>query len=161
MEKTYIATSKIAGKGCFANQNIKKDEIIFIAKGVKKKDSYDPNYEYGSHWMAIGKYKWLSPLRSNSLWFINHSCEPNAGLKRKINIVAMKNIKKGKEITLDYSTTEDDPYWKMKCSCGNKNCRKIIRNIHFLPENFLKKYKSYIPKWLQKSYIKNRQKVLK
>ena len=64
----------------------------------------------------------------------------------------MDNIKKGEEITIDYSITEDDPYWKMKCGCSNKDCRKTIRSIRFLPEKNFKKYRPFIPKFLKKFY---------
>ncbi len=50
------------------------------------------------------------------------ACTKNNGM----GIFASQDIKKGEEITFDYSSTEADPYWKMKCKCGSFNCRKII-----------------------------------
>jgi len=32
----------------------------------------------------------------------------------------MENIKKSEQITIDYSITEDDPNWNMKCECREK-----------------------------------------
>lgn len=153
--KVYIGKSRISGKGIFAKRDIKKNEIIFVVRGKIVKHSYEPNYQVGSRWLGIGKNTWVSPFRNNPLWFINHSCNLNAGLKDKKKIVAMKKIRKDEEITIDYSITEDDPYWKMRCGCGDKKCRKTIRSIRFLPKKLFKKYKPYILNFLQKSYISN------
>ena len=153
MKKVYVKQAKNTGKGLFAKKNIKKGEVIFIVKGKIVKGLYGADYsQVHPRCLAADTNMWLSPLRTNPWWFINHSCKPNAGLKGKVTVVAMKNIKKGQEITIDYSTTEDDPTWTMKCRCGHKNCRKIIRSARFLPEKLFKKYKPYIPEFLQISY---------
>jgi len=68
----------------------------------------------------------------------------------------MQNIKKGEEITIDYSITEDDPYWKMTCVCGQIECRKVIQSIRFLPKKLFRKYKQHIPEWLKKSYLSSK-----
>ena len=65
----------------------------------------------------------------------------------------MKKIMKGEEIAIDYSITEDDPYWRMQCSCKNRNCRKTIRSIRDLDKRILKKYGPYIPDF-GKKYLK-------
>lgn len=153
--RVYVAGSKIAGRGVFANKSIKKNEFIFLFKGKLVRYNYDSNYKLGSKWLGIGKNIWLDILKDCSGYYINHSCDPNAGLKGKKTIVAMKNIKKDEEVTIDYSITEDDPYWRMNCKCGNKTCRKIIRGIRFLPKNLFKKYYNFIPKFLKESYSKD------
>ncbi len=73
--------------------------------------------------------------------YINHSCNPNSGLiikNEKVNLIAIKNIKNGKEITYDYSTTINEDNWKMRCNCGSKICRKIIKDFKYLPKNIKK-----------------------
>ena len=160
MGTVYVAQTKNTGKGLFAKTNIRKNEKIFVVKGkIIKEDMYyaGPYHKCGPRWLAIGRSKWVSPLRNNPWWFINHSCRPNAGLKGSVTVIAMRNITKGEQITIDYSITEDDPYWKMECECGNNDCRKIIRSIRFLPEKNFEKYKPFITKFLQKSYEQSRK----
>ena len=101
--------------------------------------------------LQLDKDKWINPKRGFSR-FINHSCDPNSGIRGRQNVVAMKNIKKGEEVTIDYSITDDDPKWKMECRCGTKRCRKTIRSIQFLPKELIKKYELFIPNFLYKSY---------
>ena len=62
----------------------------------------------------------------------------------------MKPIKKGDEITIDYSTTVGENYWKMTCLCGSKNCRKIIGPYKFLTRKLKKKYKGWESDYLLK-----------
>jgi hypothetical protein len=74
---------------------------------------------------------------------VNHSCEPNAGLKFShsfIRLIAIVPIGKGEQITYDYSTSMLNFPWKMACFCGSKQCRRIIENFIDLPVKVQLKY---------------------
>lgn len=155
MRKVYVSQTKSTGKGLFAKKDFKKDEVLFVIKGTIRHGAYISGfYSEGPNWVTIAKNTWLSPFDQNPWRYINHSCDPNAGLKGKVTVVAMKNIKKDEQVTIDYSITEDDPYWKMNCRCGEKNCRKVIKSIRYLPLKIFRKYDNYIPNYLKKSYLK-------
>lgn len=157
MKQIYIATSGINGKGLFAGEDIKAGETIRIIKGVLKfkinkgvKDALaNPN------WIGVAQDQWIDP--DKFFKFINHSCDPSAGVKGKVTCVALRDIKEGEEITFDYSIIEADDLWQMPCSCGAKNCRKIIKSIKFLPEENFKKYSPFIPGYFKKVYLKSRK----
>ncbi|MDX2264665.1 MAG: SET domain-containing protein [Hyphomicrobiales bacterium] len=55
--------------------------------------------------------------------FINHSCEPNAGMSGQIAIVAMRDIAAGEEITIDYAMCDGSPFDEFACACGSRLCR--------------------------------------
>jgi D-alanine-D-alanine ligase len=55
----------------------------------------------------------------------NHSCEPNTQYEG-LNVVAIKPIKEGEELTLDYATFLDGEMESFVCNCGSVNCKKII-----------------------------------
>ena len=60
----------------------------------------------------------------NTAKHINHSCYPNceAYISRgHIWIVALRNIKKGEELTYNYGYDFDD-YKEHKCNCGSGRC---------------------------------------
>ncbi|HLC86359.1 MAG TPA: SET domain-containing protein-lysine N-methyltransferase [Candidatus Nanoarchaeia archaeon] len=141
MKKLYIARSKNVGRGVFAGENIRKGEKILKFKGRIVKYAYDSNFKLGPRWLGIGKNTWIIINKNNPGDMINHSCNPNAGLKNKIFLIAIKNIKNGEEVTFDYSTSEEDPYWKMNCKCHAKNCRNIIRDFNHLPNKLKQRYK--------------------
>lgn len=65
--------------------------------------------------------------------FANHSCFPNAGIRDDRRLVALRPIQAGEEIRYDYSTTMWEDHWTMACSCGQKNCRRLITDFHTLP----------------------------
>jgi hypothetical protein len=55
--------------------------------------------------------------------YINHSCEPNAGLDGQVAIVAMQQILPGEEVTIDYAMCDGSPYDEFECECGTASCR--------------------------------------
>lgn len=148
----YISNSKIHGEGVHTKKDYKKGDTLFIIKGTKKKWIVTNQEEslFGPDWIGVSKTVWIDPVGHAK--YLNHSCNPNAGIKGKVTVVALKDIKKGSEITIDYSTTEIDTLWYMKCDCGEKNCRKTVRSIQSLPKEVFEKYSPYIPKYFMSIY---------
>ncbi|KAH9582193.1 SET domain [Trypanosoma melophagium] len=69
---------------------------------------------------------------------INHSCDPNCIFdeEHSLNVIAARDISKGDELTMDYSTFCDYTMKPFSCFCGSDCCRGLI-----VPdENSLKKY---------------------
>jgi hypothetical protein len=153
MNNIYVDHTDHTGKGIFAGIRFRRGKTLFTLEGEIVVDSYGPNYWVGARWIGIGDMTWLSPSRKSHGYYINHSCDPNAVLKDKIIVVAMRDIRKGEEITLDYSLTEADPDWRMRCKCGSRDCRKVIRSIQFLPEEHYRKYEPYVPEFLRKARL--------
>lgn len=58
--------------------------------------------------------------------WINHSCEPNAGLRGQVVLVALRWIDAGEEITFDYATSDGSEYDEFTCRCGSPSCRGRI-----------------------------------
>jgi len=142
-----IKESGEKGKGVFALKDFKKDEIILhIDGGVIETDNPDSlPKDIQDHCFPFDKKgkvrKYVLP---KSPWkYLNHSCNPNAGIKNNRDIVAMKSIKKGDEITFDYAMNNIDN-WTMECNCGSKDCRKVISTFGVLDEKTKKKYSDYV-----------------
>ena len=73
---------------------------------------------------------------------MNHSCEPNGGLRGEAVLVAMRDIKEGEEITFDYATTECiDGEWE--CLCGTPACRGTIRGTDWKLLSLQERYGEY------------------
>ena len=88
--------------------------------------------------------------------FLNHSCNPNCGVRNKLEIIAMREINKDEEVTIDYAMTESFKY-KMKCNCGMSNCRKIITGKDWKINKLQEKYKEFFSKYLKKKIEKDIQ----
>ncbi len=157
MKHIYITNSKIAGKGLFAGEDVKRGETIRLIKGEMKfkvnngvEDALaNPN------WIGVAQDQWIDP--DKFFKFINHSCEPTSGVRGRVTCVALRDLKEGEEITLDYSTIEGDDLWQMPCSCGVVRCRKVVQSIKYLPEENFKEYFPYVSEYFKKLYLKARK----
>ena len=61
----------------------------------------------------------------NTAGLINHSCNNNCdyeGKGFKVWVSAIRDIKKGEELTCDYGFGFDKDYKQFPCKCGAKNC---------------------------------------
>jgi len=147
-KKIEARKSKISGSGLFAKQDIKAGESICNMNGELMDldlmiHKVDNDLEEGSDPLGIDDKMYMDldePYRC-----CNHSCFPNAFLRGKNELVAIKDISKDEEITFDYSTTMDDQIpreeqWTMKCKCKSPNCRKVVDQFKFLPRSVQKYY---------------------
>lgn len=156
MKKIEIRDSGIEGKGLFASEPIKAGERIQYIRGPMFKKVVKGNDEAMAimNSIGVGRYSWIdtdgTPFR-----YINHSCEPNAAVVGTKMVVAMKDIKMGEEITIDYSMTDADPFWHMDCSCATNTCRKKIASIQTVPPEVFKRHMPYIPKNFQRIYLRD------
>ena len=141
------------GKGVFANKDFSKGDFIIEFKGkiYQRKDKPRGLHSRINHYLQIGKKLYIGPSKKIDD-YINHSCNPNTGIKisNKARLFAIKKIRKGEEITFDYSTTMDEDYWEMNCSCRSGNCRKLIRDFKYLQKSFQQKYikLGIVPKYI-------------
>ncbi|MBK9569859.1 MAG: SET domain-containing protein-lysine N-methyltransferase [Chitinophagaceae bacterium] len=55
----------------------------------------------------------------------NHSCDPNTVFDG-LDVLVIKNISKGQEITLDYANFLDENMEPFYCQCGSPKCRGKI-----------------------------------
>ena len=76
--------------------------------------------------------------------FANHSCRPNAALLTErggLVLRAIRRIRAGDEVTHDYSThLGADDVWTMRCNCGERTCRGVVRRFDRLPRATLARY---------------------
>ena len=122
------------GLGLFATRAIKKRSRIAEYKGPllrinqalrAERGGNRYLYEINSRWTIDGS------ARSNIARYANHSCNPNAdtiAVKRRVFIIALRNIKPGEEITYDYGRD----YLKnviglSNCKCGRCRRRRARR----------------------------------
>ena len=80
-----------------------------------------------THASQVGLNKWVR--FKGAAVKINHSCNPNCGVRCKGIIrcyVAFKSIKAGEELTFDYAMANYLVQNFPKCECKEANCRKNI-----------------------------------
>lgn len=147
-----VKKSKIEGEGVFAARDFKKGECILDIDDSKIVDEKGLS-EKEQNWCDYFDGKvvlWPTPER-----YINHSCEPNVYIKtvddtRKV--FSMKFIKKGEELTFDYSINGyGNSIWD--CHCEKKRCRKkFVLDFFKLPKALQRKYLPYLDEWFKARY---------
>lgn len=149
------------GKSVLAARPFRKGNIITEFTGPLMHKFKVPKKYIGKldRYIQVDREYFLGPSKHIDD-LINHSCNPNAGLKFTeygILLVALKNINVGEEINWDYSTTILKDSWKMNCLCGEKKCRKLIGDFKLLPRKTQEKYRNLniIPPYI-KDYMNNR-----
>lgn len=161
MDHLYLKASKINGKGLYTSKDIKKGERVgniegeveIIRKWTTALSLKSPN------WIGIGRYSWIN-TKNSPFKCINHSCSPNTYILGKRTVIALVDIKKDSEVTMDYSFTEADSGWNIyPCNCGSKNCRKNIGPITSLDINTFKNNISIIPENFKKLFLVDYRKL--
>jgi uncharacterized protein len=82
--------------------------------------------------------------------YINHSCNPNVGLKGQIALVAMRDIAPGEEACYDYAMTDSCPYDEFECVCGAANCRGWITGNDWKRPELWARYQGYFSPYLER-----------
>lgn len=82
--------------------------------------------------------------------YINHSCDPNAGLSGQISVVAMRDIAKGEEVTFDYAMADGSSYDEFPCACGASTCRGLVSGDDWRNQILWHRYRGFFSPYLQR-----------
>ena len=151
--KAKVKKSRIHGCGLFAIKLIKKGEVAAIKGGyVYDKNTHEKVEDsFGAVDCQIEDRFFMGPLKKTdvvkSMLYLNHSCEPNLGLKGSIIFVALRDIKSSEELTFDYAMTDDEQY-TMKCNCRMMSCRKVVTGSDWRKQGLQRKYGNYFSSFL-------------
>jgi SET domain-containing protein len=152
--KTAIRRSPIHGRGLFAIRPIAKGEIVAIKGGhvmspatlrrarLRIADSYlqvEDDFYVGA--------RRASEVRRNKL-FINHSCEPNLGIRGQLTFVARRPIKVGEELTYDWAMEENSPA-ATRCACGARRCRRRLTGRDWTIPALQRRYRGSFAAYLE------------
>lgn len=146
------------GFGTFAKKDVTKGERLLVLSGYVMRLDEEEKLPGSLSDNGIQITEDLSICASKKselggINFFNHSCDPNAGIKGQIFLVAMRNIKKGEEITFDYAMTlcrskNAKPY-RLECLCGKKKCRGFVTDDDWKNKVLQKKYDGYFQYFIQ------------
>jgi hypothetical protein len=114
----YIGKSAIHGQGMIAGRRFEAGECVWKLTG---RPVFGAVTESGPNYIGLGPDVWIDP--DLPLDHINHHCAPNAAFGPRRQLLALRPIEAHEEVTIDYSTTEADPHWRMDCACGAAVCR--------------------------------------
>ena len=156
----YIAPGLVAeervpekGKGIYAARPFAAGELLCCWGGdVLNREQLDQCTETQQiHAVQVEEGLYIVPHRDpEPADYANHSCEPNAGLKGQIALMAMRDIAEGEEICFDYATTDSSDYDEFWCKCGTASCRGKVTGKDWLRPDVQLKYKGWFSPYLQR-----------
>lgn len=152
--KAIPEDSDIEGKGVVATQVIEAGEPVGVLGGIIVPVSEISSYrrEMGHAGIQINEEFFIVPSADSERHeqgIFNHSCNPNAGYRDSITLVAIRTINPEEEITFDYafSETHFEPF---ECNCGADNCRGRVTPDDWKRPELQKKYKQYFSPYIRR-----------
>lgn len=135
----FMKGNSIAGYGIYASRNISEKEVIFKGEGrtqriitkrfVESNWNEDEKMHFRRYAYPVSEELFILWDDDPSEWAPqNHSCEPNTGFDG-LNVLALRNILKGEELTLDYAQFLDENMEPFQCRCGSAKCRGLVMGI--------------------------------
>ena len=132
----FMKGNSIAGYGIYASRNIREGEIIFKGEGraqriitkrfVEKNWNEDEKLHFRRYAYPVSEELFILWDDNPSEWAPqNHSCDPNTAFDG-LTVLAIKNILKGEELTVDYADFLDENMEPFDCRCGSSSCRGKI-----------------------------------
>lgn len=122
-QNIIVRKSKIDKKGVFAARDFKKGEIVLEWNPKILANAEVKLLKAGQkHYLLPAGKKGYLLMRSPEK-FMNHSCEANTRARNRCDI-AVRNIRKGEEITSDYG--KEGGAVPFACKCRSKKCRGTI-----------------------------------
>lgn len=151
-EKVEIRCSEINQIGMFAKEKIFKDEIVYIKGGhILRRDELFTSGVINSY-LPIDDDYFLGAkdlIEENQIkLYNNHSCNPNCGMRGEISFVAIRDIEKDEELTIDYAFIDNEDY-SFECHCGSDNCRRIITGFDWKIKELQEKFYPYFARYLK------------
>ena len=153
-EKCQVRNCDVAGgKSVVARSVIEPGELIAVWSGrivpAAELDTLPEGIR--RHTVQVEEGLYLASLTPDEPPdFINHGCEPNAGLDGQITIVALRRILPGEEVTIDYAMCDGSPYDEFECACGAPTCRGKITGDDWCNPVLWERYAGHFSPYLQR-----------
>ncbi len=126
-----VGPSPIDGTGAFAARPIDRGEVVgrlggrvvttAELDGLLAARAADHGLPYVDT-VTVGPDAHLVLPPGTALHHVNHACEPNLALVDR-DLVALRAIAPGEELTTDYETFSGAPGFALDCRCGAARCR--------------------------------------
>jgi uncharacterized protein len=141
------------GMGVFAIEPVAGGEILAMWGGriVPVQEIYQFNEQQRHYVIQVEEGLFLTPSDpTEAAEYVNHSCDPSAGLNGQIALVALRDIASGEEICFDYAMSESHSLFEFECRCGSPRCRGWLRADDWLDPELQRRYAGYFSPYLQR-----------
>ena len=140
------------GLAVFARAALKKNELLAGWGGriATLPQVMALSAQERGHTIQVYDELYLAPIdMEEPADFINHSCDPNAGISGQICLVAMRDIAAGEEISFDYAMADSSNFDEFECACGASTCRGRVSGDDWKRPELWARYDGYFSTYLQ------------
>ena len=153
-----FASEKVTGhtseayRFAFATDPIAEGEIVAVWAGEVVTSAHVQRFGsgVGRTTVQIDEDLYLCSNGHGFADWINHSCDPNLGLRGQIVLVARRPIAVGEELCLDYAMTDGSPYDEFDCRCGTTLCRGRITGDDWQRPELQARYRGSFSPYLER-----------
>ena len=153
--RTEKRGSPIQGRGLFAREAIPVGAVVAVKGGTimdsaafaRVRDEVSPSEIQIEDDLYIAAAS-AAEVEANLLC-LNHSCDPNVGVRGQVTFVAIRDITAGAELTIDYAMIDGDPAEAMACACGAPACRGRITGNDWRRPELQARYAGYFSRYLE------------
>jgi hypothetical protein len=141
------------GKAVYAREAIEPGELLAVWSGriVTAEELDELPEEIRRHTVQVEEGLYLASFGPDEgPDFINHSCDPNAGLAGQVAIVALARIRPGEEVTIDYAMCDGSPYDEFDCACGSPICRGRVTGDDWRNPVLWERYAGHFSPYLER-----------
>ena len=152
--KTDKRLSPIEGRGLFAREVIAAGEIVAVKGGAVMDAAAFAliKHQVSPAEIQIEDGLYIAPRTADeveaNILCLNHSCDPNVGVRGQITFVAMRDIPRGAELTIDYAMIDGDPRERMDCACGARECRRLVTGDDWRRAELQRRYAGYFSRYI-------------
>jgi len=165
-QKATVKNTEKYGMGVFAKEKIFKNEKIAILGGyvMTRQEEQNTPHDIYDNAMQIDDNLVIGAIDKEGVEDVsmfNHSCNANAAIRGQILLIAIRDIESNEQITFDYGTVLFHPDgvkpYKLKCFCGDKDCRGVITDEDWKKKEIQQRYENYFPLHIQEKIDKLKQ----
>ncbi len=159
--KARLGSSRLGGKGLIAVAPIPRHELVAIwgNRVMTTAQLWALPAHLRDYPVQIWYDMFIGPMRDEEIEpvdYMNHSCEPNCGVRGSVVIVARRDIAPGEELTFDYGTTDTDR-WVLECACGAPTCRGRMTGQDWRDAAFQARHAGYLSLYIEELIAHERQ----
>lgn len=147
-----VADDSKGGYALIACDPIKAGELMVVWGGeiVDSETLEQLSEAYQRRSIQVEEDLYIVPMHIGPADYVNHCCNPNAGMSGQIALVAMRDIAPGEEICYDYAMSDGSPYDEFECRCNAETCRKRITGEDWRSPDLWERYAGHFSPYLQR-----------
>jgi uncharacterized protein len=138
------------GRGVFARRPIVPGELLAVFGGavISAEQLRQASGEFRRLSLQIDEDLFVVSTVEGPADWVNHACDPNAGLRGQLSLVALRPIAAGEEVCYDYAMSDGSAYDEFACACGSHNCRGRVTGADWQLPDLWSRYGEHFSPYL-------------